>query len=186
MYELTLGCGEIEESVRFGARSVELRDWNVYLNGERLFARGINYVPTDAYPARASKQRLRADASLVRDAGMNAVRVHAHVAEKAFYEACDELGLLVFQDFPLQWSHRRSVLGPAVAQAKEMARDLGNHPSVGVYLAHDEPFYVVPPEKWNVLTLARTAAEVLSPRLLLWQRRVLGPAVVGAIHEADG
>src|SRR5918997_5214666 len=185
MYELTLGCGGVEESVRFGARSVELRDWKVYLNGERLFARGINYVPTDAYPARASKQRLRADASLVRDDGMNAVRVHAHVAEKAFYEACDELGLLVFQDFPLQWTHKRSVLEPAVAQAKEMARDLRSHPSVGLYLAHDEPFYVVPPEKWSVPNLLRTAAEVLSPRWALWQRRVLDPAVVRAIRSED-
>jgi beta-mannosidase len=186
LYELTLGCGGVEESVRFGARSVELRDWKVYLNGQRLFARGINYVPTDAYPARASEQRLRADACLVRDAGMNAVRVHAHVAEKAFYEACDELGLLVFQDFPLQWTHRRSVLGPAVAQAKEMARDLRSHPSVGLYLAHDEPFYVVPPEKWSVPNLLRTAAEVLSPRWALWQRRVLDPAVVRAIRREDG
>ncbi len=185
LYELILGCGGIEDSVRFGARSVELRGWKVYLNGERLFLRGINYVPTDAYPARASKQRLRADAALVRDAGMNAVRVHAHVAEKAFYETCDELGLLVFQDFPLQWTHRRSVLGPAVVQAREMARDLRSYPSVAVYLAHDEPFYVVPPEKWSLRNLLRTAAEVLSPRWALWQRRVLDPAVVRAIQRED-
>ncbi len=185
LYELVLRCAGAEERVRFGVRSVELRDWQVYLNGERVFMRGINYLPTDAYPARTTGERLRADAALVRDGNMNAVRVHAHVAEEAFYEACDRLGLLVFQDFPLQWSHRRTVLGPAVAQAKEMARDLRNHPSVGVYLAHDEPFYVVPPEKWSVFTLARTAAEVLSPRWVLWQRRVLGPAVVGAIHEVD-
>jgi beta-mannosidase len=185
LYELTLGCRGIEDAVRFGARSVELRDWRVYLNGERLFLRGINYLPTDAYPARASKQRLRADAALVRDAGMNAVRVHAHVAEKAFYEACDELGLLVFQDFPLQWTHRRSVLGPAGTQAREMVRDLRSYPCVGIYLAHDEPFYVVPPEKWSLPNLLRTAAEVLSPRWALWQRRILDRAVVRAIQRED-
>ena len=185
LYELVLGCGGYEERVRFGVKSVELRDWHVRLNGERVFMRGINYLPTDAYPARATGERLRADAQLVRDANMNAVRVHAHVAGGAFYTACDELGVLVLQDFPLQWTHKRSVLGPAVAQAQEMARDLRNYPSVAVYLAHDEPFYVVPPEKWNTLALGRTAAEVLSPRWFLWQRRVLGPAVVGAIHEVD-
>jgi beta-mannosidase len=185
LYELVLRCGEDEDRVRFGVRSVELRRWRVYLNGERVFMRGINYLPTDAYPARASEERLRADASSVREANMNAVRVHAHVSEEAFYRACDELGVLILQDFPLQWSHRRSVLEPAVAQAKEMARDLRNHPSMGIYLAHDEPFYVVPPEKWSSLALARTAAEVLSPRWVLWQRRVLGPAVVGAINEVD-
>jgi beta-mannosidase len=185
LYELVLECAGNKERVRFGVKAVELRDWHVCLNGERMFMRGINYLPTDAYPARATEERLRADALLVRNANMNSVRVHAHVAKDAFYAACDELGVLVLQDFPLQWTHKRSVLGPAVAQAKEMARDLKNHPSVAVYLAHDEPFYVVPPEKWNTLALGRTVAEVLSPRWFLWQRRVLGPAVAGSIHEVD-
>jgi beta-mannosidase len=81
---------------------------------------------------------------------MNAARVHAHVAETAFYKACDEMGILILQDFPLQWTHRRSVLEPAVVQAGEMARDLQSHPSVGIYLAHDEPFFIAPPEKWSV------------------------------------
>ena len=164
MYELLLVCGGQEVRVRFGVRSVELRDWKLYLNGERTFLRGINYLPTDVYPARSSEERLRADAQLVRGANMNAVRVHAHVAEENFYAACDELGMLVLQDFPLQWTHRREILEPAVAQAREMAGRLRSHPCVGVYLAHDEPFYVAPPEKWTILGLLRTAVEVLAPR----------------------
>ena len=185
LYELILSCERAEERTRFGASTVELRDWKVYLNGERIFLRGINYLPSDAYPARATEELLRADASLVREAGMNAARVHAHVSDGEFYEACDELGLLVLQDFPLQWTHRRSILGPAVAQAGEMARTLRSNPCVGIYLAHDEPFFVAPPEKWSPLGLLRTAAEVLSPRWMLWQRRVLDPAVVRAISEED-
>ena len=185
LYELTLDCAGAEETARFGARTVELRDWNVYLNNERIFLRGINYLPSDAYPARATVERLRADASLVREAGMNSARVHAHVAAGAFYRACDELGILLLQDFPLQWTHRRSVLGPAVAQAGEMARVLRGHPSVGIYLAHDEPFYVAPPERWSALGLLRTAGEALAPRWMLWQRRVLDPAVVRAIRSED-
>jgi beta-mannosidase len=185
LYELVLSCAGAEERARFGASTVELRDWKIYLNGERIFLRGINYLPSDAYPARATKEHLRADASLVREASMNAVRVHAHVADGGFYEACDELGLLVLQDFPLQWTHRRSVLGPAVAQAGEMARILRGNPCVGIYLAHDEPFFVAPPEKWSPLGLLRTVAEVASPRWMLWQRRVLDPAVMRAISEED-
>jgi beta-mannosidase len=185
LYELALSCGGAEDRTRFGASTVELRDWRVYVNGERIFLRGINYLPSDAYPARATKELLRADAGLVREAGMNSVRVHAHVSDRAFYDACNELGLLVLQDFPLQWTHRRSILGPAVTQAGEMARTLRGNPSVGIYLAHDEPFFVAPPEKWKPLGLLRTAAEVLSPRWMLWQRRVLDPAVVRAISEED-
>src|SRR5215210_3793464 len=136
-------------------------------------------------PLQPSKELLRSDASLVREAGMNAVRVHAHVSDGEFYEACDELGLLVLQDFPLQWTHRRSILGPAVTQAREMARTLHGYPSVRIYLAHFLLFVAAPPEKWSPLGLLRTAAEVLSPRWMLWQRRVLDPAVVRAILEED-
>ena len=183
LYELVLRCAG-QRSKRFGASTVELRDWKVYLNGERIFLRGINYLPSDAYPARTTKKLLRGDASLVREAGMNAVRVHAHVSDRAFYEACDELGLLVLQDFPLQWTHRRSILGPAVTQAGEMARTLRGYPCVGIYLAHDEPFFVAPPEKWSTRTLAHRRRGAL-PRWMLWQRRVLDPAVVRAISEED-
>lgn len=185
LYELRLSGPEIERKTRFGVRSVELRGWNFYLNGERIFLRGTNYLPSDAYPARATEKLFRDDARLLRDTNLNAVRVHAHVAEKAFYDACDELGLLVLQDFPLQWTHHKRVLESAVEQAQEMTRLLRSHPSVGLYLAHDEPFYVVPPRKWTLLTLARTAVEVAAPHWMFWQRRVLDPAVVKAIREED-
>lgn len=39
----------------------------------------------------------------MRDANINAVRVHAHVASQAFYDQADESGMLVWQDMPLQW-----------------------------------------------------------------------------------
>src|SRR5215211_4721269 len=185
LYELVLSCEGAEQRTCFGARTVELRDWKVYLNGERIFLRGINYLPSDAYPARATRELLCADASLVREAGMNAVRVHAHVSDGEFYEACDELGLLVLQDFPLQWTHRRSILGPAVTQAGEMARTLRGNVSVGIYLAYFVFNVAATTEKWSPLGLLRTAAEVLSPRWMLWQRRVLDPAVVRAISEED-
>ena len=183
LYELRLSGPGFVEKVRFGVRSVQMRGWQFYVNGERLFPRGVNYLPTDAYPARATAERLGADARLLTDLGLNAVRVHAHVAEEKFYEACDELGILILQDFPLQWTHRRRVLKTAVSQAREMARLLSHHPSVGVYLAHDEPFYVAPPEKWSPLGLLRTAVEVLLPRWALWQRRTLDPAVVRALQK---
>jgi beta-mannosidase len=185
LYELGLQCSGEEERVRFGVRSVELRDWHTYLNGERVFLRGTNYLPTDAYPARASRSRLREDAQSLCWANLNSVRVHVHVAERAFYEACDELGLLVFQDFPLQWTHRRSVLKTAINQAAEMARLLRSHPSVGVYLIHDEPLHVVPPRRWTAPRLARMAVEAFAPRWALWQRRVLAPAAIEGLLGED-
>ena len=183
LYELVLRCAGAEERVRFGCAPWSCAGGRFTSTASACLCAGS----TTSLPT-LTRLGLPGAAAGRRRPGQgwqyDAVRCRPR-SRGAYYEACDELGILVFQDFPLQWSHRRTVLGPAVAQAKEMARDLRNHPSVGVYLAHDEPFYVVPPEKWSVFTLARTAAEVLSPRWVLWQRRVLGPAVVGAIHEVD-
>ena len=149
LYELVLSCeGAEERHVSAPVRWSSGTGRSTSTVSVSSCAGSTTCPPTRTLPGQP-RELLRADASLVREAGMNAVRVHAHVADSAFYEACDELGLLVLQDFPLQWTHRRSILGPAVTQAGEMARTLRGYPSVGIYLAHDEPFFVAPPEKWS-------------------------------------
>ena len=55
---------------------------------------------------------IRRDLVLAQDANLDLVRVHAHVARPELYDAADELGLLVWQDLPLQWGYARSVRTP--------------------------------------------------------------------------
>ena len=43
--------------------------------------------------------------------GSTPLRVHGHIADPATYDAADELGVLLLQDFPLQWGYARSVRG---------------------------------------------------------------------------
>ncbi|MEQ6360669.1 glycoside hydrolase family 2 TIM barrel-domain containing protein, partial [Thermoanaerobacter thermohydrosulfuricus] len=69
------------------------------------------------------------------------VRVHAHITRKEFYEACDKEGILVWQDFPLQWSYDRSdrFIENAITQIKDMVETLYNHTSIGIWCCHNEP-----------------------------------------------
>ncbi len=71
------------------------------VNGVPVFCRGVCWAPQDIVSLRASPQALRRSLEQLREAGANMVRVGGTMAYEpdAFYELCDELGLLVWQDF---------------------------------------------------------------------------------------
>ena len=58
---------------------------------------------------------------------------------RPLYDAADELGVLLLQDFPLQWGYARSVRGQAVDQARAAVDLLGHHPSIVQWTAHNDP-----------------------------------------------
>lgn len=110
------------------------------INGKRLFLRGTNYIASP-WLASMTADRYASDIQLMQAAHMNAVRVHAHVAGQAFYDQADRLGMLVWQDFPLQWGYDESqaVEDEAVRQSHAMTAQLGHHPSIFAWSAHNEP-----------------------------------------------
>ncbi|MEM3586214.1 MAG: glycoside hydrolase family 2 TIM barrel-domain containing protein [Candidatus Jordarchaeaceae archaeon] len=126
---------------RFGIREVVIDSgWNWYINGLRIFVRGTNIIPTQ-WLSEYTPEMIARDIRLLKDANVNAVRVHAHVNRDEFYSACDENGIMVWQDFALQWWYSRSddFAGKAVSQIKDMVRTFYNHPSIVVWCCHNEP-----------------------------------------------
>ncbi|HEY1848092.1 MAG TPA: hypothetical protein VGG37_02745, partial [Opitutaceae bacterium] len=75
----------------------------IELNGRRIFAKGSNWVSSDVFPGRVRDDDLRALAGLAKRSNFNLLRCWggAVVNPEAFFEACDEMGLLVWQEFPL-------------------------------------------------------------------------------------
>jgi beta-mannosidase len=133
--------GEILDSAsaRFGIRTVEFNDWILHVNGKKVFCRGSNYAPCDIRIADASRDDYERDADLMCGANLNMIRIHAHIEKPEFYDVCDERGIMVWQDFPLQWFYSHEVEETAVVQAGAMARHLMNHPSIAVWCCHNEP-----------------------------------------------
>lgn len=125
-----------------GLRRVEVDEGKAVtrINGQRLFVRGTNYIPTQ-WLSEMTPAAYRRDLALMRAAHVNAVRVHAHVGARDFYRAADEAGLLVWQDFPLQWGYQDTAVfrDEAVRQAQAMVRLLDNHPSIYAWSLHNEP-----------------------------------------------
>ena len=89
---------------------MRLRNWIFSVNGERLFLKGANQGPTRMALAEATADRARARRARWRvDAGLDFLRVHAHVTRPELYDAADEAGLLLWQDLPLQWGYARAM-----------------------------------------------------------------------------
>jgi beta-mannosidase len=153
------------------------------VNGERLFLKGANLLPARAALGEVTPELARRDVELAVEAGLDALRVHGHIATRHTYEAADQLGVLLLQDFPLQWGYARSVRGQAVAQAKAAVDLLGHHPSIVQWNAHNEPTAVAVGLTGNSpRTRLRYAA---AQQLPSWNKTVLDRWVKRSIEGAD-
>ncbi len=173
-------------SLRTGLRQVGMRrDWVLSVNGERLFLKGANLGPTRARLADASPDEFARDIALARDAGLDLVRVHAHISRPELYDAADEAGLLVWQDFPLQWGYNRSIRRQAVRQAEEMVNLLGHHPSIAIWCGHNEPFTldIEPGKEYDARKMA--VRFVAGHELPSWNKTILDRWVKRTLEVAD-
>ena len=170
-------------SVRTGLREVAIQDWVFSVNGERLFTKGANLAPTRAALADATPVEVRRDVELARDAGLDLVRVNGHIARPEVYQAADELGMLVWQDFPLQWGYARTIRKEAVRQAREAVDLLGHHPSIAVWCAHNEP--VAAQDARGKALGTSIARNVLLQQVPTWNKTILDRWVKRAFEAAD-
>ena len=168
---------------RTGLRHVAWNNWSCSVNGERLFLKGANLLPTRAAIGNATEAELRRDVELAVEAGLDAVRVHGHIAPRAVYDAADELGLLILQDFPLQWGYARSVRGRAVSQARVAVDELGHHPSIVQWNAHNDPAAVAIGIERD--TPRARLRYVAAHQLPSWNKTVLDRWVKRSIEKAD-
>jgi beta-mannosidase len=120
--------------------------WVMHINGEPAYVRGANWVPADILPGQVDANDYRALLELARDANMNALRVWGGgLREKrAFYDLCDEMGLLVWQEFPVacafltRYPRSAAYLDLAEREGRAIVRALRNHPSVVFWCGGNE------------------------------------------------
>jgi beta-mannosidase len=124
--------------------NVEVDGLDLHVNGVRVFARGAVWTPTDPVGLAPDDAALRAALESARDAGMNMLRIPGTSVYEShtFHELCDELGMLVWQDFmfanldyPIADEHFRTTVEREVrAQLEELA----GHPSLAVLCGNSE------------------------------------------------
>jgi beta-mannosidase len=125
-----------------GFRTIELDDYRVVVNGVPMPIKGWNWVPIDALYGVPRPEKLAHLLGLAARAGVNMLRIWGGglVETREFYELCDRLGLLVWQEFSQSSSGIESVpsddaefVATMLADASEIVPRLRRHPSLAVW-----------------------------------------------------
>lgn len=140
-----------EAAAETGLRSIQLRrtvdkwgrSFEFVVNGIPIFAKGADVIPFDSFPNRVTGQEIRHILQSAVDANMNMVRVWGggYYETDEFYNLCDELGLMVWQDFMFgnDWQPGTYAFKQSVAQEIEyQVKRLRNHPSIVLWCGNNE------------------------------------------------
>lgn len=136
---------------RVGLRTVELErrpdEWGqsfrLEINGASIWCLGANWIPDHSFPSQVTKTRLVEQLRRVADMNMNMLRVWGGGTYESddFYDLCDELGILVWQDFPFACNYApddAESLGVIAEEAAAAIRRLRNRPSLALWCGNNE------------------------------------------------
>ncbi|KAF3057388.1 Beta-mannosidase B [Daldinia childiae] len=115
------------------------------VNGIPIFCGGSDWIPADNFIPRISKERYYDWVKLVADGNQFMIRVWGGgiYEEQAFYDACDELGILVWQDFMFGCGNYPAwpgLLDSIKREAEENIKLLRHHPSIVIYAGNNEDY----------------------------------------------
>ena len=125
------------------ARQAEGKSFTIKVNGAPVFMKGANWIPADSFVTRMTDERYRFLLQSAADANMNMLRVWGGgiYEDDRFYDLCDELGLLVWQDFMFACSMYpgdEPFVENVRQEAIENVRRLRNHPSLALWAGNNE------------------------------------------------
>ena len=185
LYELEARVGTQTVRRRVGLRTVELvnepDDVGVSMcfkiNGVPVFAKGADWIPCDAMPRRQTAEtcaRLVCDAAAV---GMNMLRVWGggQYESDAFYNLCDEYGIMVWQDFMfacMEYPSTPDFLALVVTEVEYQVKRLRDHAAIVLWCGDNE-----------VPGLLRGEGMEFVRRAVNYDR--LNREIAKAVHEAD-
>lgn len=162
LYEAEVGLkvdGQLSDSrrVTFGIRKVEFAanegtqegdlPYTLVVNGRRQYIKGWNWVPMDVLYGVDQPEKRERLLRLAQEAGVNLLRVWGGglIEKEKFYDACDQLGILVWQEFIQSSSGIDNVPSgdPAfidllVRCAEQSVHSRRNHPSLAVWCGGNE------------------------------------------------
>lgn len=114
------------------------------INGIPIFAKGANWIPTDSFVTRTTKEDLRFYIESAKDANINMLRVWGggHYESDAFYDLCDKNGILVWQDFAFACGaypfYDTAFLETVKHEVADNVRRIRHHASLALWCGNNE------------------------------------------------
>ena len=111
----------------------EFAGFTLIVNGVKIFCKGANWVPCEPFPSAETPEKIRRLLEMLKTAHGNMVRIWGGgiFEQDDFYDACDELGLMVTQDFLMACGHypewEDDFLEHLRAETRHAARRLRSH-----------------------------------------------------------
>jgi beta-mannosidase len=186
--------GRHARHTRIGLRTVGLRherdalgkSFTFEVNGHPLFAKGANWVPPDSFPSRVTPARYRQLLGSAAAANMNMIRVWGGgvYEDDVFYDLCDELGLLVFQDFMFACSlypDDEPFVENVRQEAVDNVRRLRNHACLALWAGNNEIEAAWHQWGWKL----KYAVRGLAPRLWAGYQRLFHQVLPQVVSEHD-
>ena len=145
------------------------------VNGVEIFAMGADYIPEDNILHRMNGQRTRKLLEQCVEANFNCIRVWGGglYPDDSFFDACDELGLIVWQDFMFACANYRlteEFEENILAELKDQIRRLSHHASLGLWCGNNEMEMFVDQGEWGAVNEIKSdyvkIYEYLFPKLL--------------------
>lgn len=182
-----------ENTARIGLRTLTIsRDKDKWgeefcfkLNGKKIFAMGGNYIPEDQIVTRCTEKRTRKLLEQCASANFNFIRVWGggYYPDDYFYDCCDELGLIVWQDFMFACSAyllTEEFEKTVRAEVRDNIIRLRNHPSLGMWCGNNEiesawEYWGLPDDPQSKADYLRQFEEIIpalvkeySPEIFYW------------------
>ncbi|NYF15678.1 beta-mannosidase [Microbacterium sp. AK009] len=125
------------------APDTEGTPFTLVVNDQPVFVKGANWIPDDALPVRVDRARYERRLRQALEANLNLIRVWGGGLYESddFYELCDELGLLTWQDFLFAcaaYPEEEPLRSEVEAEARENIVRLASHPSLVLLTGNNE------------------------------------------------
>jgi beta-mannosidase len=163
LYQLNVEIAGEMHSFKIGLRTVELdtspddigRKFILKVNGKPIFCKGFNWIPDDCFLDRACEPaRVRQRIQQAVDAGGNMLRVWGGGIYETddFYNICDEMGVLVWQDFLFacaMYPEEEPFRSEVEAEARYNVARLAHHPSLALWNGCNENIWAYRDWGWK-------------------------------------
>lgn len=145
--------------------------FQLVVNDRPVYVKGVNWIPDDALVPRVDRARYRRRLEQARSAHVNLIRVWGGGIYEAddFYDLCDELGLLTWQDFLFAcaaYPEEEPLRSEVVAEARDNVARLAHHPSLALLTGNNENLWGYEDWGWQLLLDGRTWGEAYYRELL--------------------